>query len=101
MKSVLPFSAFVLILVGCTSHVPEPLLADAGGDETALRPLRTGRRLYIDKCGGCHRIYDVEAYSDRDWSKNVRRMIQLKKVRLTEDEKDLIVKYLGAVNGRE
>ena len=92
---------FLLSFGSCVAHVPEPTIEDAGGDPARLSQLTRGRRLYVTKCSGCHRLYSVEEYSDRDWRHYTREMIAKKKVKLLEKELDCLVEYLSAVNERE
>ena len=68
-------AAFAATLSACAVFVPEPDRADAGGSEAALQELRRGRHLYVEKCGGCHRLYDVDAYGDDAWRGHVRDMM--------------------------
>jgi mono/diheme cytochrome c family protein len=90
----------VLALTGCTTFVPEPDMLMAGGDDQALLDLRAGRRLYIDKCSGCHSLIPVDRYDDARWAAEVQEMLNLKKVRLVEDERRLLVRYLSVANGK-
>jgi hypothetical protein len=95
--------AFVLLmaLAGCAVHVPEPDALMAGGDEASLPGLREGRRLYIDKCSGCHALKPVERYSDAEWTAEVDEMLRLKKVKLAAAERGRLLRYLTAANARE
>ena len=94
-------AVLVLALAGCMAHVPPPTQEMAGGDESRLADLRAGRELYLAKCGGCHRLYDVESHSSREWSLQVEEMLSQKKVRLTGAEAAQIVLYLTTASGRE
>lgn len=88
-------------LAGCVANIPLPTSMMAGGDETRLADLGAGRDLYIAKCAGCHRLYDVERYSDRQWITQVDEMAALKKVRLTDEDRRRLVLYLTTANGRD
>lgn len=90
-----------LALAGCMAHVPPPTAEMAGGDDARLGELRAGRELYLSKCSGCHRLYDVENFSDKEWRFEVDEMLSLKKVKLTGDEERRLVLYLVTANGRE
>ena len=102
MTRLRPAAVLLLTLASCAApHVPEPTLEAARGDEAALRDLRTGRLIYVAKCSGCHGLYSVEEYSDPAWERNVQKMIRLKKVKLSEDERMDLLRYLTVLNGRE
>ncbi len=72
----------------------------AGGDEARLTELRDGRRLYINKCSGCHSLIPVDRFDDAKWTAEVDEMIKLSKVRLTKEDRDLILRYLTTANDR-
>lgn len=96
------FAILFLALGACASaHVPEPLPVDAGGDPAVLARMVEGRRVYVAKCGACHRLYSVEAYGDAAWEQHVGEMIRLKKLRLAAEERGAILAYLQRLNGRE
>lgn len=88
-------------LAGCMAHVPVPTAEMAGGDEARLADLRAGRELYVAKCSGCHKVYDVENYSDKEWSFAVEEMLELKKVRLNDLETRRLKLYLTTANARD
>jgi hypothetical protein len=94
-------AVLVLALAGCMAHVPPPTQEMAGGDESRLADLRAGRELYLAKCGGCHRLYDVESHSGREWKEQVEEMLSRKKVRLTGAEAAQLVLYLTTASARE
>ena len=94
-------AVLVLALAGCMAHVPPPTQEMAGGDETRLADLRAGRELYLAKCGGCHRLFDVESHSGREWKGEVEEMLSQKKVRLSEAQAAQLVLYLSTASGRE
>lgn len=93
-------AALAGVLGACAAFVPEPDRADAGGSDVALAELRQGRRLYVEKCGGCHRLYDVDAYSDGEWRDHVQDMIREDLVKLNRDEQSVLVKYLTSLNSK-
>ena len=94
------FSLGLLALAACVVNVPEPSPLDAGGDETVLGHLRAGRALYVNKCSGCHGLFSVERFSDREWTEHLREMVDLKKVRMLPDEQESLRLYLTGLNGR-
>lgn len=95
------FAALVLVLIalaGCAVYVPEPNALMAGGDETKLPDLRTGRRLYIDKCSGCHSLLPVDRYDAARWESEVDEMFRLKKVRMSAEDRATLLRYLTAAS---
>jgi len=93
-------AALAALLSACAAFIPEPEPADAGGDASLLRDLRYGRRLYIDKCGGCHRLYDVDSFADDAWRQHIQEMIDRGNVKLTAGEHDLLARYLTTLNAK-
>ena len=93
------FGAVTLfLLAGCVAaHVPEPTaeLAPPGAD---LGRLRRGRSLYVNRCSGCHRLHDVERFTDVEWGRAVQDMIHEAKVKLTEAENGDLLDYLTTFN---
>ena len=99
MKRLL--AVLLLGAAGCVANVPVPTVLMAGGDEVRLSELQAGRELYVNKCSGCHALLDVDKHSDREWSSEVHEMLRLKKVKLSDAERDRLILYLTTVNGRD
>lgn len=93
-------AALAAVLSACAAFVPDPEPSDAGGDEAALSDLRAGRRIYVEKCGGCHRLYDVDAYADDAWRGHVSDMVGEKLVKLTRPEHASLLRYLTTLNSK-
>ena len=88
-------------LIGCASVVPEPTMEMAGGDAAALEALREGRSLYVNKCSGCHALIAPDVHSDAEWREEVGEMLLKKKIRLGPGDRDKLVGFLQAANGRD
>ena len=71
----------LLLLTGCAGSSTRP-------------PLSDGERVYRTKCGSCHRLHDRSEYPTEKWSKLVAEMERKKKVRLSADQRALILGYL-------
>jgi|SRR2546427_4052465 len=99
MNRFLPILLFGL--AGCVAFVPEPTAQMAGGDESRLADLRAGRELYLNKCSACHALHDVNRFSGERWTAEVDEMLKLKKVKLGRAERDRLILYLTAANGRD
>ncbi|HZN63605.1 MAG TPA: hypothetical protein VFC90_14475 [Planctomycetota bacterium] len=93
-------AALAATLSACAAFVPEPDRADAGGNEAVLADLRQGRLLYIEKCAGCHRLHDVDAYGDDEWRAHVQDMVRENLVKLDRPEHASLVRYLTSLNSK-
>lgn len=74
-----------------------PVLAGCAGTAgTGFVPLEgrndPGYRLYVNKCAGCHRLYDPASYSDTEWRYWMDSMTE--KAHLTPREKQTLMEYL-------
>jgi len=87
-------------LAGCTAYLPVPDALMADGDDARLADLQAGRELYINKCSGCHALKSVDLYDDATWTAEVQEMVAKKKVRLSNADRDLLLRYLTTANGR-
>src|SRR5262245_30067229 len=89
----------IAVLAGCANiPMPDALMAD--GDDSKLADLRGGRELYINKCSGCHALHSVDKYDDATWNSEVLEMVAKKKVRLSNADRDQLLRYLTTANGR-
>jgi mono/diheme cytochrome c family protein len=93
-------AALAAVLSACAAFVPEPEPSDAGGDASTLSDLRAGRRIYVEKCAGCHRLYDVDSYGDDAWRGHVQDMVGEKLVKLTRAEHMSLLRYLTTLNSK-
>lgn len=100
MKKTPILALALAALAGCTVYVPVPDAMMAGNDDARLSDLKTGRELYINKCSGCHALLPVDRYDDAKWTSEVDEMLKLKKVKLSRDEHDQLLRYLTTANGR-
>jgi hypothetical protein len=83
------------VAFSCTSALYIP----ASNHETttaSLSDLQAGRKLYIQKCAGCHTLYLPEKYTTAEWHHWVDEMT--KKVSLDTLEKQHILQYLSRGN---
>jgi hypothetical protein len=96
-KPVITLLVIVLfnVALSCTSALYIP----AAGQETAtasLAELQAGRKLYVQKCGGCHTLFLPEKYTKQEWQLWVSEMAP--KVAMDSAEKDQVLKYLTKGN---
>ncbi len=93
-------AAALAALAACADRAPEPTAAMAGGDAAVLLQLGDGRALYVDKCSGCHALVPADRFADRDWAAKVEAHRD-RKLRLSPAERDRVLLYLAAANGRD
>lgn len=92
----------VATLLGCAGQVPQPTDAHAAAAAvqwpgTTRATLAQGRRLYVDRCSGCHSLVVPGAQPARSWPSAVDEMAD--RARLSPREADFVIRYLVAVAG--
>ena len=100
MKSIAIVISLLIAIASfasCAGSIPNPTDADAewafhAWTGTTVRDLKTGRMLYVEKCGGCHSLSAPGHYSVLEWEQIMEKM----KIRaaVTDDEKNLMIRYL-------
>lgn len=100
MKIRMLVLALAGLAAGCTVNIPVPDAQMAEGDEGRLAGLRAGREIYINKCSGCHALHAVDAFDDARWAAEITEMTANRKVRLSEEERQLLLRYLSTANAR-
>ncbi|MFA7229189.1 MAG: hypothetical protein WC061_09145, partial [Melioribacteraceae bacterium] len=56
-----------------------------------------GEKLYYDKCGGCHRVYEKSDFTKGRWVDELEDMSR--RAKLSPEEKNLIKNYLFENSG--
>jgi len=81
----------LLLLTSCKSalYIPDESQVSSA---TSLQEMKAGRKLYVQKCAGCHTLYLPEKYSKTEWQHFLSEM-QVK-ASVNNSEKELILKYL-------
>ncbi|MBM4165765.1 MAG: hypothetical protein FJ218_02420 [Ignavibacteria bacterium] len=100
MKKVLFYLALAVQIPffgSCAGTIPYPnerhiQYAQSKWLGTTLMDLHQGRELYIVKCSGCHTLYEPQKRSEFQWNEILNEMKS--RVKITEDETELILKYL-------
>lgn len=64
----------------------------APGDRPAVDQSAAGRKLYLNKCAKCHKMYDPLNYTDRQWDSWMGKME--KKAKLKPKEKEAVNEYV-------
>ncbi len=77
---------FLLILVGIFA------VTTARADGSAVDQTAAGRKLYVNKCAKCHKMYDPANYTDRQWDSWMGKM--QKKAKLNPQEKEAVNEYV-------
>jgi diheme cytochrome c len=72
------------------------LCAAACGGSRPREPMSDSRRTYLSKCTSCHSAYQPAEYTPAQWSEVMDEMEKQKRVRLSPDERELILGYLSA-----
>ena len=79
-------SGITLLLFGLTGCLGESVLKQNKSESI------TPEKLYREKCGGCHALYEREKYQSEEWRSIIIRME--KKAHLDESQSKLILQYL-------
>ena len=85
--------------------VPAPVASDVPAAQrvaagSILGELSAGRRLYVDKCSGCHPLFAPGARSPEEWRTIIEAMRIDAEVELTDAEATAIGAYLYAIASR-
>jgi|GEM_PF-449970 len=90
--------AAATMMTACAGNVaPVPVAGDAERAtvrwaDADLDQLNTGRRLYVQKCSGCHALISPRAHSPEAWPAEVNEMAI--KINLPDGDRELITRYL-------
>jgi hypothetical protein len=87
-----------------SGSIPDPTAkhveyAERGGYPATLPSLKNGRRLYVNRCSGCHNLYKPSAYPPGDWPRIVLDMqgnAELNEVQLVDITRYLVAMSLAA-----
>jgi cytochrome c5 len=60
--------------------------------------LKRGRRLYVDRCSGCHSLVLPQEHDEDEWVEWLDAMQE--RARLTRQERELMQRYLVGQRGR-
>jgi hypothetical protein len=95
--------AAAALLAGCAGSgaFPQPTAkhveySERGGYPATLPSLKNGRRLYVNRCSGCHSLYHPAEYPPGDWPRIVLDMqsnAELNEVQMVD-----ITRYLVAIS---
>ena len=91
------------VSVSCASALRHPTAGDATWAKSqwptsSLDSLRAGRRLYVEKCAGCHELYMPHDRNAADWLRIVDEMQNEQDVNLSPSEAERIYHYLATAS---
>lgn len=97
-----PLLLLLLAALGCAGQLPPPTEADALRASarypgTTVADLTEGRRLYVERCSGCHALVRPQAKGPDEWPKLVAEMTE--RAKLPEATAQQIVRYLVVASG--
>ena len=110
MRKILFLSLLVILAGGtallkaCATPPPMPTFEDAHPKDANDKPpsideLMNGYELYVNKCSGCHILYQPMEFGDALWKEKVAEMAP--KSKIDDEQKRLILLYLQRLNYRD
>ena len=78
----------LVILAAASAWLAFP--ASAG--DLSIDPTAATRKLYLNRCAKCHKLYDPARYSDPQWSKWMDKMSR--KAKLQPEQKEALSRYI-------
>src|SRR5690349_1404874 len=105
MPRPLAFVAALSLALACTEGMPHATNVDAARvaaryPQSSQASLEDGRRLYVQRCGGCHALREPASLPPDAWPERVDEMQRNKGVRLSNDDAAAITAYLVALSSR-
>lgn len=90
-KLIIGFVALSAI-IACTPKTAEVI---TNTEDTAAMPAHIveGKTLYVNNCGKCHKLKDIDAFTREQWDKVLMPMV--KKSNLTEGDGNKIDEYVN------
>lgn len=97
MKVKALLAAIALMIAGCAGPLIQPTQADADRaharyETSNLASLQLGRTVYSERCGGCHKLYRPNTFSEKKWLHEIPEMAV--KANLSSREKQLVEEYI-------
>lgn len=99
---LVPAALLAAALSGCAGSraIPDPTAkhleyAERGGYPSTLPALKNGRKLYVNRCSGCHNLHKPTAFNSKEWPQIVLDMQN--NAEINEDQVRDITRYLVAV----
>ena len=86
------------MIIACSQTLYIPSV-ETVSDERAIEELTTGRKLYIQHCGGCHNLYRPERFTAQHWNNEMDEMKV--EAKISDAQAEMILKYLTGYKTRE
>jgi hypothetical protein len=95
-----PTLVLAVLLAGCAAPLPHPsardaALASARWPGASLESLEAGRRLFVFRCTGCHRLHRPQERAPEAWPEVLDDME--KQVHVSREERRLIEQFLVTI----
>lgn len=84
--------SFTASLAACAPKLYTPTEINAQKRGFPLAELASGRVLYMNECGECHKLYVPTRYTTEEWTEHLDVMAP--KAKINSDQKRLIYQYL-------
>jgi len=92
------------VLLAACAHggfVPQPTALDVERLQPvdpgySLAELQAGRAIYVQRCSSCHAVHGPGEYRGDQWAGLVARMQREKKVKIPEQDRQVMERYLVA-----
>lgn len=91
-----------VLTLACAGLLPPvtPALVERAGSrwpDSSEASLKRGRRLFVDRCSGCHSLVLPREHSEEEWVEWLDAMQE--RARLTPQERELVLRYLVGERG--
>lgn len=92
MKKLILGPVAISTIIACTPKTTEVI---SNAEDTALMPTNIveGKTLYVNNCGKCHKLKDIDAFTREHWDKVLMPMVQ--KSKLTDEDGKKIDDYVN------
>jgi hypothetical protein len=91
-KNILCPLLLLLVIFACSPALYLPTLGDSQKTGVPADTLAAGRKLYVDKCSGCHSLYLPERFTEKQWE-DIMPLMQMK-ANCSDQDIIMITKYL-------
>jgi cytochrome c5 len=93
-KSILYSLLLLLVILACSPALYIPTLTDSQKTGISADTLALGRKIYVNKCSGCHNLYLPERFTEKQWE-DIMPLMQMK-ADCSDQDIMIITKYLKA-----
>lgn len=97
MRRAIPILLVSSLWLACASTLPRPtddqaVVAARRWPGTTRADLERGREVYVDRCSGCHALFQPQRFPASKWQRMVGEMS--KRAKLEGRDRDVILRYL-------